>query len=104
MKHALLLQIEISCLFLQRLTSKEAQHFLSTIIIGHASPCGTHVGPHGGEWQEVTAIVCIVIIHPQQSLISSEVSETASFAVIRTIDLTHIDEGRQSVHLLADSG
>ena len=89
--------------YLVLLTSEEALHLMSVTVIGHAASGCAEVGHHGGEGQELTAVVIKGWVDSHQAQIISKVPEIASFNFVGTVDLTHINESRESVHLLADS-
>lgn len=83
-----------------RLTSQETGHLSGIAVVRNATSGGAQVGVHGGEGQELTAVVGVLGIHLQQALIGGEVSEKAGLDVVCAIHLTHIDEGREGVDLL----
>lgn len=83
-----------------RLTSQETGHLSGIAVVGNATSGGAQVGVHGAEGQELTAVVGVLGVHLQQALIGGEVSEEAGLDIVRAVHLTHIDEGREGVHLL----
>lgn len=82
------------------LTRQEAGHLSGIAVVGDASSGGAQVGAHGGEGQQLPAVVSVLGVHLQQAPIGGEVSEKAGLDVVRAVHLTRIDEGREGVHLL----
>lgn len=87
---------------LKCLTSEKAGHLLSIVVLGDASPSGTHVGSHDGGRQELAAIVAVVLVHSQQALVVGEVPQETGLDVFGAVHLTNVEEGRQRVQLLPD--
>lgn len=83
-----------------QLTSQETGHLCGVAVLRDATPGGAQVGVHGGEGQELTAVVGVVGVHPQQALVRGEVPEKAGLDIVCAVHLTHIDEGREGVDLL----
>lgn len=83
-----------------RLTRQETGHLSGIAVVRYATSGGAQVGVHGGEGQELTAVVVVLGVHLQQALIGGEVSEKAGLDIVCAVHLTHIDEGCEGVHLL----
>lgn len=83
-----------------RLTGQETGHLSGAAVVRNATSGGAQVGAHGGEGQELTALVSVPGVHLQQALVGGEVSEKAGLDLVCAVHLTHIDEGREGVDLL----